>query len=246
MIEVENLSKRYADFAAVKGLSFRIDAGEVVGLLGPNGAGKTTTMRMLTTILAPSAGTARIDGFDIAKQAAEVRARIGYLPEIPPLYPELRVREYLTFVGKIRGVKPKALRARVDEMIAQCALTTVASKLCSQLSRGFRQRVGLAQALIHNPPVIILDEPTSGLDPAQIIEIRNVIAGLRGNHTVVLSTHILPEVSQTCSRVVIIANGQIVVQGKLEELTVSHTLEERFLEAVSIDNRGETAEGSAR
>jgi len=240
MIEVHNLTKRYADFTAVKGISFSIQAGEVVGLLGPNGAGKTTTMRMLTTILAPTSGAAKIGGSDIVQNAAEVREKIGYLPETPPLYPELRVTEYLTFVAKIRGMRAAQIRERVEQMIERCVLKDVSRKLCSQLSRGYRQRVGLAQALIHNPPVIILDEPTSGLDPAQIIEIRNVIAALKGEHTVILSTHILPEVSQTCSKVVIIANGRIVTEGNLAELTASHTLEERFLEAVSTDNRAES------
>lgn len=239
MIQVTALTKNYADFSAVKGLTFKIEKGEIVGLLGPNGAGKTTTMRMLTTLLLPTSGTATVNGLDVVKQAEGVRQLVGYLPEQPPLYPELRVSEYLTFVGQLRGLSGAELRSRFDDVVAKCALAPVTHKLCGQISRGFRQRVGLAQALFHNPPVLILDEPTSGLDPAQIIEIRNVIAALKGSHTVILSTHILPEVSQTCSRVIVIANGRIVIEGNLAELTATHTLEERFLEAVSTDNTPE-------
>ena len=231
MIEAQQLSKRFGEVEAVKELSFLIQSREVVGLLGPNGAGKTTTMRLLTTFLPPTSGTARVAGFDVCRQADEVRRNIGYLPESPPLYPEMRVREYLTFVAKIKGVA-QVSRA-VDEVMEQCFLTEVTQRLCSQISRGFRQRVGLAGAIVHKPAVIILDEPTSGLDPAQILDIRRLIRGLRAQHTVVLSTHILQEVSETCSRVIIISRGSIVVEGPLDELTAGQTLEERFLEAVS-------------
>lgn len=233
MIEAEGLSKYYARLPAVDEVSFRIAKGEVVGLLGPNGAGKTTTMRMLTTFLSPSSGTAKIAGYDICTQAEAVRAQIGYLPETPALYPELTPKEFLTFIAKVKGVPRKALKERVDQAIEQCLLTEVTSKVCGQLSRGYRQRVGLAAAIVHRPKVIILDEPTSGLDPAQIIDIRQLIRGFAQEHTVLLSTHILPEVAETCSRVLIIARGKIVVEGSLKELTKERTLEECFLQAVA-------------
>ncbi len=237
MIEVTELTKQYGDVLAVDRLSFSVPDTSVVGLLGPNGAGKTTTMRMLTTFLAPSSGSARVAGFDIRKDAAKVRAEIGYLPETPPLYPELRIEEYLSFVARIKGVASKRVASVVDEAIEQCILSDVRRQLCSQVSKGFRQRIGLAAAILHKPRVIILDEPTSGLDPAQIIEIREVIRNLGSEHTVILSTHILPEVSETCSSVIIIANGELVVEGTVSELTENQSLEERFLEAVSATKR---------
>lgn len=233
MIEAQKLSKRYGNVHAVSEISFKVNHGEVVGLLGPNGAGKTTTMRMLTTFIPPSSGTAQVAGFDIRTQADEVRRNLGYLPENPPIYPELKVREYLTFVAKIKGVGSAKVRSAVDQAIEKCSLASVSDRLCGDLSKGFRQRVGLAQAIVHEPKVIILDEPTSGLDPSQIIEIRQLIAELQGKHTVVLSTHILPEVAQTCSRVIIVARGRIVVEGPIAELTSGKGLEQRFLEAVS-------------
>ncbi|MCC6932529.1 MAG: ATP-binding cassette domain-containing protein [Deltaproteobacteria bacterium] len=233
MIETFNLSKRYRELEAVAGVSFKIADKQVVGLLGPNGAGKTTTMRMLTTYLPPSGGTAKVCGYDINKQAQEVRKQIGYLPETPPIYPELTVEEYLSFVAGIKGISGKKIKEAVDDMLTRCALTQSAKRLCGELSKGYRQRVGLAQALIHNPKVIILDEPTSGLDPAQIIEIRQLIKSLGRDHTVILSTHILQEVAEVCSRVLIIARGCIVVEGDFAELTKEKTLEQRFLEAVA-------------
>lgn len=235
MIETVELSKRYGNFVAVREVSFSIPTGEVVGLLGPNGAGKTTTMRMLTTFLPPTSGTATVAGFDLLREPEQVRKSIGYLPETPPLYPELRVRDFMNFVAKLKGLSGTAMTAAVNESIERCGLSSVTGKLCGQLSRGYRQRVGIAQALVHKPPVIILDEPTSGLDPTQIIEIRKLIADLKGGHTVVLSTHILSEVTETCSRAIIVAHGQVVVQGPLTELTRDRTLEQRFLEAVSDD-----------
>ncbi len=235
MIEVKGLEKSYGEIKAVRGLSFSVGSGEVVGLLGPNGAGKTTTMRMLTTFLPPSGGSALVAGFDIRKQGAEVRKRIGYLPESPPIYPELTVREYLTFVAKIRGVKSKFLKDALEKVFQRCGLKDVADRTCGNLSKGYRQRIGIAQALVHDPEVIILDEPTSGLDPKQIIEIRQLISNLKGGHTVVLSTHILPEVAETCSRVIIIANGTITVQGSLAELTADSSLEDCFLAAVATE-----------
>lgn len=233
MLELINLSKKYsANSFAVNDLSFKVEEGSVVGLLGPNGAGKTTTMRMLTTFLPPTSGTALVAGYDILKQGNLVRENIGYLPETPPIYPELNVREYLTFVAKVKGVKSNIEQA-VDEVVQSCGLKEMQKKLCGQLSKGYRQRVGLAHALVHKPKVIILDEPTSGLDPAQIIEIRQLIKGLEGKHTVILSTHILPEVAETCSKVIIIAHGRMKVQGDLKELTKEKSLEQRFLEVVS-------------
>jgi ABC-2 type transport system ATP-binding protein len=235
MIETINLSKSYAQFVATKNVSFKFDTGDVVGLLGPNGAGKTTTIRMLTTFIPPTSGTAKVAGFDIVKESQLVRKNIGYLPETPPLYPEMKVKEYLEFVAKIKGVERKLIGSYVDEAIQSCFISNVANKVCSALSKGYRQRVGLAQALVHKPKVIILDEPTSGLDPAQIIEIRQLIARLKGQHTVILSTHILPEVTETCNKVVIIANGSVVAQGELGELTKEMSLEQRFMAAISND-----------
>lgn len=232
MIKAEGLRKHYGDVEAVKGISFDISKGSVVGLLGPNGAGKTTTIRLLTTFLPPTAGTASIAGFDIRKQAAEVRRNIGYLPETPPLYPEMRVDEYVTFVAKLKGVARAELSAAVEKAITRCSLVEVAHKLCSQLSKGYKQRVGLAQAIVHEPPLIILDEPTSGLDPAQIIEIRRLISELKDKHTVVLSTHILSEVAENCSELIIIADGSIALSGTMQELTAEKSLEQLFLQAV--------------
>ncbi|MCB0345084.1 MAG: ABC transporter ATP-binding protein [Bdellovibrionales bacterium] len=232
MIKAQDLCKHYGDVEAVKGISFEIPEGAVVGLLGPNGAGKTTTIRLLTTFLPPTSGTATVAGYDIKKQPAEVRKHIGYLPETPPLYPEMRVDEYVTFVAKLKGVGRGSLGHAVEKALTRCSLTDVAHKLCSQLSKGYRQRVGLAQAIVHEPKVIILDEPTSGLDPAQIIEIRQLISELKGEHTVVLSTHILSEVSESCSELLVIADGSIALSGTIAELTAEQSLEQLFLQAV--------------
>ncbi len=233
MIKVEGLVKSYGEYVAVKGVSFSAKKGEIVGFLGPNGAGKTTTIRMLATYLPPSSGTAQIAGYDIIAQPDEVRKRIGYLPDNPPLYGEMRVNEYLKFVAEIKGVTRKDLNERVEYVIERCFLKEVHRKLCSHLSRGFRQRVGLAQALIHGPEVIILDEPTTGLDPKQIIEIRQFIKTLAADHTVILSTHILPEVSMVCNKVVIINEGRVSLEDELQNVTKDRTLEQVFLEHVS-------------
>jgi len=219
MIKVEGLTKRYARTVAVDNISFEVEKGQIVGFLGPNGAGKTTTMRVLTCFLPPTAGSATVAGFDVLENPLEVKQRIGYLPETPPLYPEMEVIEYLTFVGKLKGVPKADLAKRVDEVIERCAVGDVREKLISKLSKGYRQRVGLAQAIIHNPDVLILDEPTAGLDPKQIIETRQLIKELAGNHTIILSTHILPEVSQTCQRVVIINKGKVVAVDTPDNLT---------------------------
>ena len=233
MIEVKNLCKNYGDYAAVSDVSFTAQTGQIVGFLGPNGAGKTTTIRMLSTYLPPSSGTATVAGFDVLTQADQVRRRIGYLPETPPLYGEMTVREYLKFVGEIKGVPRASLSARIDEVMERCFVSDVRHKLCQHLSRGYRQRVGLAQAIIHEPEVIILDEPTSGLDPKQIIEIRQLIKSLGKDHTVLLSTHILPEVSMVCNKVVIISRGRVVMESMLADLTRDKSLEQVFLDSVS-------------
>ena len=219
MIKVEGLTKRYANHVAVDNISFEVAKGQIVGFLGPNGAGKTTTMRVLTCFLPPSSGSASIGGFDVLEQPMEVKRRIGYLPESPPLYPEMEVGEYLDFVGRLKGVPKQNLARRVDEVAEKCSVADVKMKLIGKLSKGYRQRVGLAQAIIHNPDVLILDEPTSGLDPQQIIETRDLIKGLAGDHTIILSTHILPEVEQLCERVIIIAKGKLVATDTVANLT---------------------------
>ena len=218
MITVKSLTKRYAHNTAVDQISFEVQKGQIVGFLGPNGAGKTTTMRMLTCFLTPSAGTATVAGFDIFEQPLEVKKHIGYLPETPPLYPEMRTAEYLSFVGQLKGLSGSELRSRVDYACERCAVTDVRNKLIGKLSKGYRQRVGLAQAIIHNPDVLILDEPTAGLDPKQINETRDLIKSLAGDHTIILSTHILPEVSQTCEQVIIINKGKVVATDSVSNL----------------------------
>ena len=218
MIEVRELSKYYGDVAAVEDVSFRVEKGEILGFLGPNGAGKTTTMRMLTCYLPPSSGSASIAGYDVVEDSMEVRRRIGYLPEHPPLYTDMTVRAYLHFVARIKGISSADLKGRIGEVMEKTGTTGVRDTVIGHLSKGFRQRVGLAQALVHNPDVLILDEPTVGLDPKQIIEIRETIKGLAGDHTVILSTHILPEVSVTCEKVAIINNGRIAGEGTPENL----------------------------
>jgi len=219
MIEVEHLTKRYGPTQAVTDVSFRVEKGEVLGFLGPNGAGKTTTMRVITGYLPPSEGAVRVAGFDVVEQPIEAKKRTGYLPETPPVYPDMTVNEYLAFVGHIKGVRRHDLKQRIDEISQKCAIADVRHRQTGKLSKGYRQRVGLAQALIHNPDVLVLDEPTAGLDPKQIIETRELIKNLAGQHTVVLSTHILPEVSKTCERVVVINGGKVVAVGKPDELT---------------------------
>jgi ABC-2 type transport system ATP-binding protein len=218
MITVKGLTKRYAHTTAVDQISFDVPQGQIVGFLGPNGAGKTTTMRMLTCFLSPTNGTATVAGFDILEQPLEVKKRIGYLPETPPVYPEMRVGEYIAFVGQLKGLSGTALHSRVDYACERCSVADVRNKLIGKLSKGYRQRVGLAQAIVHNPDVLILDEPTAGLDPKQINETRDLIKSLAGDHTIILSTHILPEVSQTCERVIIINKGKIVATDSVSNL----------------------------
>ena len=219
MIEVQHLTKRYGPTTAVDDVSFRVERGEVLGFLGPNGAGKTTTMRVLTGYMPPSEGKAIVAGYDVFTQPIEAKRRTGYLPETPPLYPEMTVRDYLTFVARIKGVPRADRKARVNTVMERTRVADMANRHCSKLSKGYRQRVGLAQALMHNPEVLILDEPTAGLDPKQIIETRQLIKDLGGDHTVILSTHILPEVSQTCHRIVIINKGRVVAVDTPENLT---------------------------
>jgi ABC-2 type transport system ATP-binding protein len=210
VIEVQHLTKRYGRVTAVDDVSFRVERGEILGFLGPNGAGKTTTMRILTGYMPATQGKALVAGFDVFDQPVEAKRRTGYLPETPPLYPDMSVLEYLRFVAKIKGVPSAERRQRIQAVMERTRIADMANRACGNLSKGYKQRVGLAQALIHNPDVLILDEPTAGLDPKQIIETRQLIKELAGDHTIVLSTHILPEVSQTCQRVVIIAKGKVV------------------------------------
>ena len=219
MIEVQHLTKRYGAFTAVDDVSFRVERGEILGFLGPNGAGKTTTMRVLTGYMPPTEGRAVVAGFDVFDQPIEAKRRTGYLPETPPLYPEMTVGDYLDFVAKIKGVPRHERRTRVATAMERTRVADMARRHCGKLSKGYRQRVGLAQALLHNPDVLILDEPTAGLDPKQIIETRQLIKELGGDHTIILSTHILPEVSQTCQRVVIINRGRVVAVDTPENLT---------------------------
>jgi ABC-2 type transport system ATP-binding protein len=219
VIEVDHVTKRYGRVTAVDDVSFRVERGEILGFLGPNGAGKTTTMRILTGYIPPTDSQATVAGYDVFTHPVEAKRRTGYLPETPPLYPDMTVREYLDFVARIKGVTPKEQKDRVAAVMKRAHIDDVGTKHCSKLSKGYRQRVGLAQALIHNPEILILDEPTAGLDPKQIIETRDLIRSLAGDHTIVLSTHILPEVAQTCQRVVIINKGRVVAVDTPEGLT---------------------------
>lgn len=219
MIDAQNITKRYGDHTAIERVTFSVDKGEVLAFLGPNGAGKTTTMRILTCFMPATEGTARVAGYDCFEQPLEVKRRIGYLPETPPVYQELTVAEYLTFTGRLKGMGRADLRRGLDRTIERLSLGDVRHRLIANLSRGYKQRVGLAQALLHDPPVLILDEPTVGLDPKQIIEIRELIKSLAGSHTVILSTHILPEATAVCQRVVIISGGRIAAVDTPERLS---------------------------
>ena len=219
MIEVQHLTKRYGRVTAVDDVTFRVERGEILGFLGPNGAGKTTTMRVITGYMPPTQGKVVVAGFDVFDQPVDAKRRTGYLPETPPLYGDMTVREYLTFVAKIKGVPSGERTVRVTQVMKKTAVADMAERHCGKLSKGYRQRVGLAQAIIHNPDVLVLDEPTAGLDPKQIIETRELIKDLAGNHTIILSTHILPEVAQTCQRVVIINKGKVVAVDTPDNLT---------------------------
>src|SRR6266567_3526974 len=256
MISVKDLSKKYARNTAVDHISFEVEKGQIVGFLGPNGAGKTTTMRMLTCFLPPSSGTATVAGFDVIEAPLEVKKRIGYLPEAPPLYLEMRAAEYLTFVGRLKGLSGAELRQRVDAVCDRCAIGDEKNKLLGKLSKGYRQRVGLAQAIIHNPDVLILDEPTAGLDPKQINETRDLIKSLAGDHTIILSTHILPEVEQTCEQVIIISKGKLVATDSVsnlrargrgaESVLVEVGSQDGGLDAIAVQERLEKVAGVSR
>ncbi len=233
MIEVRNLTKLYGNFTAIRDVSFTAERGAILGFLGPNGAGKTTTMRIITGFMPATAGTVVIDDLDIFNQSLEARRRIGYLPENPPLYSDMRVDAYLRFVARLRGVGRAGLESALERALEVCGLEEVAHRICGQLSKGYRQRVGLAQALIHDPPVLVLDEPTIGLDPRQIHEVRGLIKRLSAERTVVLSTHVLPEVSQICDKVVIINEGRVVLEEKISALPAGTSLEDVFLGAIA-------------
>ncbi|MDE3178327.1 MAG: ATP-binding cassette domain-containing protein [Acidobacteriota bacterium] len=242
MIEVQQLTKRYGPTLAVSDVTFEAKKGEVLGFLGPNGAGKTTTMRVITGYLPPTSGIVKVAGYDVVEESIEARKRTGYLPEIPPVYTDMRVSEYLAFAGRIKGVPRRDLARRMAEVSEKCAIGDVQRRPIGKLSKGYRQRVGLAQALIHNPDVLVLDEPTAGLDPKQIIETRELIRGLAGQHTVILSTHILPEAAKTCDRVVVINDGKVVAQGTPEELM----RRQQGFEAVLVTAEGPGGEIRAR
>jgi ABC-2 type transport system ATP-binding protein len=218
MIDVQDLTKRYGKHLALRGITFQVGRGEVVGFLGPNGAGKSTTMKILTGLIPSSEGTARVAGLDVLEKPLEIRRHIGYLPEIPPLYPEMTVRRYLLFVAELRGVPRSGRRRALDRSVERCGLGEVIGRQVRHLSKGYRQRVGLAQAIIHEPDLLILDEPTVGLDPRQVVEIRSIVRDLGEDRTVFLCSHILPEVRATCGRVLIINRGRLVAEGSLEEL----------------------------
>lgn len=219
MIKVSHLTKRYGDRAAIHDLSFAVNKGEVVGFLGPNGAGKSTTMKILTGFMPATEGTANIAGFDVFENAMDVKRNVGYLPETPPIYMEMKVQDYLEFAAKLHQMPSAQISRSVNTVLERTGLGDVRGRLIGNLSKGYRQRVGLAQALVHNPKVLILDEPTVGLDPKQIIEIRELIKGLAGDHTVILSSHILPEVTATCGRIIVINQGKIVAEDSIESLT---------------------------
>lgn len=219
MITVSHLTKLYGPRAAINDLSFEVKKGEIIGFLGPNGAGKSTTMKILTGFMPATEGKASVAGYDVFDQPIEVKKNVGFLPETPPVYPEMPVRDYLEFAAKLHQVESSKINSAVNLVIQKIGLGEVENRLIGNLSKGFRQRVGLAQALVHNPPVLILDEPTVGLDPKQIIEIRGVIKALRGDHTVILSSHILPEVTATCERIIVINKGQIVAEDTIDRLT---------------------------
>jgi ABC-2 type transport system ATP-binding protein len=238
IIEVRDLTKNYGDFHAIEGISFTVNKGEILGFLGPNAAGKTTTMRILTGFMPPTSGSASIAGCDVVSDSLEARKHIGYLPETVPLYTDMTVEDYLDFMGAIRGMDKRRRRQRISEVIGICGLEEYHASLIGKLSKGYRQRVGIAQAILHEPDVLILDEPTIGIDPIQVVETRNLIKSLGGDHTVILSTHILPEVSMVCERVIIIHEGQVVAEDRPENL--SGRL--RGTERIELDIRGPVAE----
>lgn len=229
MIEVKGLSKSYGSYQAIKGLNFEVQKGEVVGFLGPNGAGKTTTMKIITGYMSPNEGSVKVAGFDVFESPLKVKENLGYLPEIPPLYMDMTVRSYLIFVARIKKVPPEKVKDEVEDCIQKTQLKSVAHRMIGHLSKGYRQRVGLAQALLFSPPILILDEPTSGLDPRQIIEVRELINELKKDHTILISTHILSEVEAICDRAIIITQGRIVAQDSLSNLSKKAPSKKLFL-----------------
>ena len=236
MIEINNLTTRYGDFLAVDNISFNVEKGKILGFLGPNGAGKTTTMRIITGFMPPSEGNVTISGYDVLDEPLLIKNKIGYLPETPPLYLDMTVAEYLNFAGLLKQVPSQEINAAVDNACSKVDINDVKNKVIKALSKGYKQRVGLAQAIIHDPEVLILDEPTIGLDPIQIREVRDLIKSLAGNHTIVLSTHILPEVDMTCDEVVIIKKGKIIAQDTPKNLSKKmnkSSLEEIFIDLIS-------------
>ena len=228
MIEISKLTKRYGTTTAIRNLNFTVKKGEIVGFLGPNGAGKTTTMKIITGFMAPTSGSVKVAGFDVYENPIEVKKRIGYLPETPPVYTDMFVKDYLIYVAKLKGLSGEAVTKGVSNALGKANLGSVQNRLIGNLSKGFRQRVGIAQALVHNPDVLVLDEPTVGLDPKQVIEIRNLIKELAGDHTVILSTHILPEVSASCERIIIINRGEIAAEDTFEGLSRGMSGTRRF------------------
>lgn len=250
MIELQNVTKYFGAHCAVEDVTFFVPAGQIVGFLGPNGAGKSTTMRILTGFLAATSGYARVDGFEVHADPIEVKRRIGYLPERVPLYEEMTVTAFLTFVGQIKGLSAASAKDDVKRVLEQCGLSTMAHRIIRNLSKGYRQRVGIAQALIANPPVLILDEPTVGLDPKQVVEIRMLIRSLAPQHTVLLSTHILPEVTMICERALIIHRGRLAADVPLHSSDGGGDVEARHLEKIFLDvvsgGSNETAENALR
>jgi len=251
MLEVKDLNKKFGEVHAVKNLSFEVNKGEILGFLGPNGAGKTTTMRIITCFIPASSGTVKVNGLDTVDQDLEVRKKIGYLPESTPLYNDMLVKEYLQFTGEIRGLRGGKLSSRIDDMFQVCGLTKMAGRQIGNLSKGYRQRVGLAQAMLHDPQLLILDEPTSGLDPNQIIEIRQLIKNMGKEKTVIYCSHILSEVSATCNHILIINQGAIVAAGTAEELTAKMNKENRYVlrlkaDKASVESKLKAIEGVNR
>ena len=245
MIEVANLTKRYGDLRAIEGVSFTAPSGQILGFLGPNGAGKTTTMRIITGFMPATSGTVRVEGFDVFDQSNEVRRRIGYLPENPPLYNDMAVAPYLRFVARLKGLGRREIGEALERVLATCGLDAVRDRLLGHLSKGYRQRVGLAQALIHDPPVLVLDEPTIGLDPRQIRDIRALVRTLGGKRTIVLSTHILSEVMEVCDKVVIINEGRIALEDQLANMTRDgRKLEDIFIDTISREAPASAATGA--
>ena len=238
MIEVSNVSKYYGSFPAIENISFRVEPGEVLGFLGPNGAGKTTAMKVITGFMPPTSGKVTVAGYDVMDESIDARRHIGYLPETVPLYTDMTVEDYLAFMGSIRGMSRERIRARSEEVIGVCRLEEYQSTIIGKLSKGFRQRVGIAQAILHEPDVLVLDEPTIGIDPLQVVETRQLIKGLGGDHTLILSTHILPEVSMICERVIIIDEGQIVAVDRPDNLASRL----RGFERVEMDVNGPEAD----